>query len=366
MTGGGQLVRFGIVGCGGAATTVASAIDRSGIGTIVATHDRDLERARALADPRGGTVHRTLPALLADPAVDVVYIALPHDRLARTAVAALRSGHHVLVEKPVAIRIGDIARIRGAAASTRMAVGVAFQLRFVPTVEAARELVTAGAIGRPRSVRIRTLIDKPPTYWSAGPTALVSDPWRASIRRAGGGVVLMNAIHPLDLVRAITGRSVERVAGFVSAGIPGVAVEDAAVAVLELDGGVLGSLVASAHAPGAQHDETIEIEGDEGTLRLGDPYAARPLLEVFLRRPSTGIEAGRWVEIVRAPAEPWIAAIDAFTAAIAAGRAPVPGLEEAEAALRAVLALYRSARTGRVEPVWPMSAGRGAGANGSR
>jgi predicted dehydrogenase len=133
--------------------------------------------------------------------------------------------------------------------------------------------------------------------------------------------------------------------------VPGVAVEDRAVATQELDDAVLGTLVASAHAPGAVSDETIELEGDEGTLRFGDPYADRPRLDVFLRRPAAGIGAGAWTEIAPTPVDPWNAAIAAFAAAIDAGRDPVPGLDDAEAALRTVLAIYRSARTGRVESV---------------
>jgi predicted dehydrogenase len=349
-------LRFGFVGCGGAATAVAEAIDRSGAASITATLDRDFDRATALARPRGATAYRSLRALLADASIDVVYVALPHDRLAITTIAALRSGHHALVEKPVAIRAVDIDRIRKAATAADRSVGVAFQLRFVPTVAASHDLVAGGALGRLRQVRIRTLIDKPPTYWSVGPTALVHDPWRASLRRAGGGVVLMNAIHQLDLVRAITGRKVELVAGYVSAGVPGVTVEDVAVAALQLEGGVLGTLAASAHAPGSVADETIEVEGDEGTLRLGDPYADRPRLEVFLRRDAAGLVAGRWTDLSPAPVDPWAAAIDAFSRAIAAGDDPVPGLDEAEAALRTVLAIYRSARSGRVERVWPTRA----------
>ena len=353
---GGAPLRFGVVGCGGAATAVADAIDRSGVAIITATHDRDVDRATALARPRGATAYPSLRALLADASIDVVYVALPHDRLATTTIAALRSGHHALVEKPVAIRAADIDRIREAAAAADRSVGVAFQLRFVPTVATAHHLVAAGALGNLRQVRIRTLIDKPPTYWAGGPTGLVHDPWRASVRRAGGGVVLMNAVHQLDLVPAITGRRVELVAGYVSAGVPGVTVEDVAVAALQLEGGILATLAASAHAPGSVADETIEIEGDEGTLRLGDPYADRPRLDVFLRREAAGLVADRWTHLRPAPVDPWVAAIGAFSGAIAAGNDPVPGLDEAEAALRTVLAIYRSARTGRVERVWPTRA----------
>ena len=345
----GAYLRFGIVGCGGAAVAVARAIDASDRAVIHAVHDRDAGHASALAGPRGAFVHGSLRRLLADDAIDAVYIALPHDRLATTAIAALRAGRHVLVEKPVGIRTADLDRVRAAATAARRSVGVVLELRFVPTVLEAERLVAAGAIGPLRMVRVRTLIDKPASYWTSGPTGLVTDAWRASRRRAGGGVVLMNTIHQLDLVRAITGRRVTRAAAVVAAGAPGVEVEDVAVAALELEGGLPASLAATAHAPGAVDAETIELDGTDGALRLGDPYALEPRLEIFLRRPLDGRPAGQWTAVATPSADPWRGTIEAFVDAVEGGLDPVPGLDDAAAALEAVLAVYRSARTGRFE-----------------
>jgi predicted dehydrogenase len=342
-------LRFGIVGCGGAAVAIARAIDASDRAIVHGVHDRDPGHAAALAGPRRAIVHESLRHLLADESIDAVYVALPHDRLTATAIAALRAGRHVLVEKPVAIRAADLDRIRAAATAARRSVGVVLELRFVPTVLEAERLVTAGAIGPLRMVRVRTLIDKPATYWTSGPTGLVADAWRASRRRAGGGVVLMNTIHQLDLVRAITGRRVTRAAAVVAMGAPGVEVEDVAVAALELEGGLPASLAAAAHAPGAIDAETIELDGTDGALRLGDPYAPQPRLQVFLRRPPDGRPAGQWTDVATPPGDPWRATIEGFVDAVEGGRDPVPGLDDAAAALEAVLAVYRSARTGRFE-----------------
>src|SRR3954451_8881969 len=180
---------------------------------LIAVHDRELHHATELAADGEATVHRTLSALLRDPRVDVVCIALPHDLLAQSAVKVLRAGRHVVVEKPAATNGRGIRAIRDAAIRADRSVGVMFDLRHLPTVAAARRLVDTGALGRLRAVRIRTLIDKPADYWASGPTGAVLDPWRASRARAGGGVVLMNAIHQFDLVRAITGLEPLRVSG---------------------------------------------------------------------------------------------------------------------------------------------------------
>ena len=355
MTSSVNAVRFGIVGCGGAAVDVARAIDAVAGATVIAVHDRDPARAQAIGGPRGATVHRTLRGLLADTTVDAVYVALPHDRLAATAVEALRAGHHVLVEKPVATRLASIATVRAASVASDRRVGVVFELRHVPTVVEATRLVRAGSIGRVRSIRIRTLIDKPASYWSSGPTGTVLDAWRASLRRSGGGVVLMNAIHQLDLVRVITGFDARRVAALATAGVDGVEVEDTAAAVIDYGEGVAGSLAAAAHAPGYRDAETIEIDGDDGAIRLGDPYETSPTIESFVRRrpddPEPDEIVGRWVRSTPPAVDPWVVTVAAFVDAIRDGREPEPGIDDAEIALATVLAIYRSARTGRFVPV---------------
>jgi predicted dehydrogenase len=348
MSGGhGRAIGLGVVGCGGAALDVVRSVAGSLEIRIVAVHDGDLARAADLATGPGARVHPDLAGLLADPAVDAVYIALPHDLLATTAIAALRSGRHVLVEKPLAISRLEIDAVRAAAAAAGRSVGVLFELRHVPTIPVASDHVRSGALGAVRLVRIRTLIDKPPGYWTSGPTGRVADPWRASRARAGGGVVLMNAIHQLDLVRAMTGQEVVRVAAEVAAGVAGVEVEDVATATFRFADGAIGALVASAHAPGAAAEETIEIDGTAGALRLGDPYAASPRLDVYIRNRSGGEPAGRWTAIEPPAVDPWAAALEDFADAIRSGRPPVPGLDDAEAALVTVLAVYESARRGR-------------------
>ncbi len=355
-----------IVGCGGAAVDVVRAVgDLPGI-RIVAVHDRDRSRASDLAERTGGArFHAELRSLLVDREVDAVYVALPHDRLAPTAGAALRAGRHVLVEKPAATTLAALRGVRAVATAAGRSVGVVFELRHAPAVDAARELVLAGAIGDVTQIRIRTLIDKPPTYWESGPTGRAVDPWRSRRRRAGGGVILMNAIHQLDLVRWITGLDVERVAAETSAGVRGVEVEDQAAVVLRYrrgasPTGAVGSLVAAAHAPGASGGEQIEIDGTLGALRLPDPYLSpAPPLRLFLRRPWRDHAAGSWLSIERPAVDPWAAALAGFADAIEAGRPPVPGLDDAETALATVLAIYRSAairRTVSIRPSTPEEA----------
>jgi UDP-N-acetyl-2-amino-2-deoxyglucuronate dehydrogenase len=346
------MLGFGIVGCGGAALDVARAIDAVKRARVVAAHDRVRDHAMDLAASRDASVHEDLEGLLQNPSVDIVYIALPHDLLAPIALRALESGHHVLVEKPMALRVEDIASIDDAARAHERAAGVVFELREVAAIRAARDLVRNGAIGDVRQVRIRTVIDKPATYWQSGWSGRVVDDWRGRRDRAGGGVLLMNAIHQVDLVRWITGSSFTRALGDVAEPSPGVEVEDRGGALLRLDGGAQAVVVAHAASPGASHQERIEIDGTLGRLDLPDPYTSGPL-SAYLRRPWDGYAQDRWHEIASTRVDPYVAYLDAFTSAIERASAAPVGPGDAGAALATILAIYESSATGQAVEIDP-------------
>jgi predicted dehydrogenase len=349
----GVTIGVGLIGCGGAASDVARAIDALPDLRIAAAHDRSIDLAAELAGPRGGTVHRELEDLLADPAVDVVYVGLPHDLLAPTARRALLAGRHVLVEKPMALTVDDIRDLDRLARAGARTLGAHFELRSVAAVRAARELIAAGAIGTIQLVRVRVLIDKPSAYWQVGPTGRVSDDWRARSARAGGGVVLMNGIHHLDLVAFLTGDRLVRVSAELGPPPDGVEVESVGAATLRLGQGGLVSLVAHAHSAGARDEERIEIDGALGRIDLGDPYTADGL-RLLVRRPWDGHPADRWQIITPDPVDAHVAALDAFAGAVRTG-APAPvGAADAGAALAAVLAIYASASAGRTVDIEPL------------
>lgn len=343
-------IGIGIVGCGGAAIDLCRAIDAVPDARLVAAHDQIERAAEELAAPRGATMHRDLAALLADPAVAVVYIALPHDLLAPTAGLALSAGHHVLVEKPMALDVASIHRLAVLGRDVGRAVGVVFELREIAAIREARRLIRAGAIGRVVNIRIRTVIDKPADYWRSGPTGRALDGWRAQRSRAGGGVVLMNTVHQLDLVRHVTGQEFVRAAAEIANLVCGVEVEDAAAAVLRLSDGGLASVTASAHSPGADHEERIEMDGTEGRLDLPDPYG-HGALRLFVRRPWDGFEANRWTDIDSPRRDPHAELLRSFLRAIRRGTAVPVGPPDAAAALAAVLAIYGSAASGHAEPI---------------
>ena len=330
---------WGIIGCGGAALDVAEALDTLPGVRVAACFDRIRANAVSLAAPRSGNVRDSVEALLDDPAVDIVYIALPHFLLEEHARLALAAGKHVLVEKPMALTPAGIASLDALAKHRNLRLGVYFELRRATTIEVARELVRNGAIGKVRMVRVTTIVDKPMSYWTAGYSGRSVSNWRTTIAQAGGGVVLMNSIHHLDAVRYITGLDFTRVIGQVATLAADVEVEDTGSASVTLSNGAILNLVAAAHSPGAKGSEGIELDGDKGRLDIHDIYGAA----------SIGLydaASQQWSSVPTPKKDAYAAMLGDFARAVRIGGDPTATAADAFAALSLVQAIYESSRTG--------------------
>jgi predicted dehydrogenase len=325
-------IGLGVIGCGWAASEIARATRQLPALRIVAACDADPAHAQAYADTTDARLVPDIDTLLADPEVSTVYIGLPHYLLAPTVERALNAGKHVLAEKPLALDAADARRLGQLAESKTLKLAVFFELRRSGSVSAAKRLIGDGEIGSPRLVRIRTIIDKRPDYW--GPPGAPN--WRASREQAGGGVLLMNTIHQLDTLRDITGLDYVSAQGEIATFRATADVEDAGSATLRLSNGGIVSIVASAHSPGANHEETIEIDGTSGRLDLPDPFGIAPLR---LYRSETKV----WNEIAVDRPDSHLLMLESFADAILNDQ-PVPAsAEDAAAAIAAVSAIYRSA-----------------------
>ncbi len=337
---------FGIVGCGGAALDMCRAVEELPATHVAGAYDRLDGRARALASTCGGTIHASLESLVNDPAVDVVYVGLPHHLLAACATAALAAGKHAVIEKPMALDVAEIRSLERTASAASLVLVPVFELRTTALFREARRILEGGAIGALRAVRIRTVIDKPDSYWQSGPLGLVASSWRAHRAEAGGGVVLMNSIHQLDAVRFVTGLSFVGAIAATATLQADVEVEDTAAAVLRLSNGALTALAAAAHSPGAIHDERIEIDGAEGRLDLPDPSAVASPLGLFLRRPWEDLPSREWIELDVGRGDAHLELLRGIVDAIDAQGVPPATADDAVAALATVLAIYESAETG--------------------
>ena len=185
-------LRAGIVGCGLIGQKRAAAL---GGDALVASFDVDAGAARSLADRFGGTACRSLDELLAHE-LDVVIVAVPHDRLAENACRALEAAAHVLVEKPAGVGVADVARIGTAADAAQRRVKVGFNHRFHPGTER--------AIGEARSGRFGPILHLRARYGHGGRLGYERE-WRANRAISGGGELVDQGLHLFDLSHALLG-----------------------------------------------------------------------------------------------------------------------------------------------------------------
>ena len=227
-----------LIGLGKVASAHAEALMSLPRSRFVAVLDADPGRAGAFADRYGVRAYSSLDALLADAEVQMISICTPHPTHAGLAIRAAESGRHVLVEKPMAVDLADCDAMIAAAAAHGVRLGVVSQRRFYEPVRRMREAIEQGRIGRPVLATVTVLGWRGEDYYAA-------DTWRGTWAGEGGGILVNQVTHHLDLLQWFMG-PVEEVFGYCANLNHGfIEVEDTAVATLRFEGGALGSVVVS-------------------------------------------------------------------------------------------------------------------------
>lgn len=256
-------VRWGIIGCGDV-TEVKSgpALQQVRGSSLVAVMRRNGALAKDYAARHGvARWYDDAQALIADPAVDAVYVATPPSSHAQFAIAAMRAGKPAYVEKPMALDASECDAMLAAGRETGMPLFVAYYRRSLPRFLKVRDLLEAGAIGAPRKVRVvlhRTLDAR----YTGDPAGL---PWRVRPEVAGGGLFVDLGCHTLDLLDFLLGPIVEVVgeARSVSGAYPA---EDTVRMAFAFGNGVRGEGDWCFCSDGRR--DLVEIEGERGRLRF--------------------------------------------------------------------------------------------------
>jgi 2-desacetyl-2-hydroxyethyl bacteriochlorophyllide A dehydrogenase len=338
----GRPLRFAVIGCGDIGFSNARAIAAAANAEVALCHDQTPALAAAAAARHGGEVAASLEEALDRTRVDAVFLSVPHDLHAPLAIRAAEAGLHVVVEKPLAVDLPAAEEIAAAATEAGVALSVCFSYRYYPTVQAARALVKAGALGPLRGVTVLFHADKPPSYWSGGFSGRAASGWRASRSRAGGGVLIMNLAHYVDLIRYVGGAEPAWVAG-AGRTDEGAEVEDAVALAVGFGGGAIGSFSGSASTRGAPATR-FELWGELGTLRL-EPDPA-----IYTERALDGVVAGRWSPLAAdAPDDTRRVFVERFADAVLSGRPPEVTAADGLAVQAFLDAGYRAIEDG--EPV---------------
>jgi predicted dehydrogenase len=197
-----ERLRVAVVGCGDIAPLHLDAIAADPLAELVVVCDVDPTRVRTTATVRECAAETDFAVMLDRHRPDVVHVCTPHHLHAPMAVECLSRGIHVLVEKPLADTVEAGRSMVAAAAASSAALGVCFQNRYNTTSLAMHEILAGGEFGAPVAARAVVTWFRDAGYYAASP-------WRGQWSTAGGGVLMNQAIHTLDLVLAAMGPAVE-------------------------------------------------------------------------------------------------------------------------------------------------------------
>lgn len=255
----GPRLRYAIVGVGGIiAPNHIRALAAIPEAELVAVADIDPARGEPRAAEIGCAYYRDHHVLLADVRPDVVVITTPHPSHAAIARDSFAAGAHVLVEKPIAVQVSEADAMIQAADGAGRLLAVSFQQRFRPVIEQARALVDSDTIGP----LVRALCVEP---WYRPAVYYRSARWRGTWQGEGGGVLLNQAPHSLDLLCYLAGTP-RRVWGWTRTRVHAIETEDTAQAMLEFDNGAPGYLTMSTAETGLQ--QRLQVVGENGAFEI--------------------------------------------------------------------------------------------------
>jgi len=252
---------FGIIGCGVIGPTHATAIASLPEARLVAVTDLDPARARSLADEHGATPYTDIQEMLDRTDLDVVAVCTPSGLHGAHACQAMRSGRHVIVEKPMEITRPAMDRMLRVQEETGVKLAVISQHRFDAASQQVHDLVTGGAFGR-------LVLGTAHVPWWRAQAYYDSGAWRGTWELDGGGVLMNQSIHSIDLLQWMMG-PVRGVHAYTDTLAHRMETEDVAVAVLRFASGALGTISATTAAyPGVT--TRIDVFGDKGSAVIED------------------------------------------------------------------------------------------------
>jgi len=352
-----EMVRFGVIGCGEIATATLQGIAAARNAEVAMLMDVSPRVLEDLAELYHVPTTTNVEDVFANPDVDAVYVATPHDTHASIGIRAAQAGKHVLMEKPITTTLADADALIEACWANDVRLGVGFFAQVDGPSIATRDLLRSGLLGEIMAVRFVVDSDKPASYWTGGYTGRIKTDWRGQKARAAGGILIMNLSHDINTVRFVTGLEAKRIYAEADTFATPVEVEDTIVVTLRYNNGAIGSIHASSAARGGHYGEATgpRIFCTKGQIVLPRSGANEPV-RVWMKDAPEGSEPSKWQDLPFAGATASRREIvERFAQAVLEGVDPPCNGQAGRAALEIVLAAYKSAETH--EPVTlPMEA----------
>jgi 1,5-anhydro-D-fructose reductase (1,5-anhydro-D-mannitol-forming) len=322
-----QTLRWALVGTGTMASRLATAVEHTEGSTVAAVVSRSREAGARFGREHGvAEVHGDLQGALGEAGVDIVYIGSPNALHASQALVAIRSGRHVLCDKPLGVSSAEAREVASAAEAAGITLSVVLQNRHHPTSLIVRDAVRDGQIGRVRLVRGSI---------GFGYEELVG--WRADLEQAGAAAVFNLGIHLYDLIGYLLDARAREIKAIVEPG--GVSLDRTALALARYEGGTLAYLQVSQEL--TEDDVRIELVGERGMIGWDGWMAPYRSGEVVISTPA-GVSRfhsecpDAYERLVRA-----------FAEAVRGGNSPQPSVRDTVHGVEIAEAVITSGRTGR-------------------
>jgi len=233
-----EKIKTGILGTGKVADLHAGALKNAPSSDFVAVWNRTYERAEKFAAKHGVKAYRSIEELVEKEGVSAVTIGTTHPAHAETAITAMRAGAHVIVDKPLASSLQDCDAMIKMSKKTGLKLGVISQRRLYPPVQRIRKAIDAGKLDTPVLGSVTMFGWRDKKYYD-------TDAWRGTWDLEGGGVLVNQAPHQLDIFQWYMGEIAQVYGLWSNLNHPYIEVEDTAVAVVKFKSGAIGNIIVS-------------------------------------------------------------------------------------------------------------------------
>jgi len=335
-------ISFGIIGCGTIARWHADAIRTFNCAELLGVTDSNQESARDFAEKYGVKVFGSLENMLSCADIDGVCICTPSGFHASQAMMSAQAGKHIIIEKPMALDLKSADAVIAACEASKVKVAVIAQLRFAPAVRKMKDALDSGLLGKITSADLSMKFHRSQEYYD-------SKNWRGTWDLDGGGALMNQGIHGIDLLRFMMG-PVKIISAMTRTLVRRIEAEDTAVAILEYANGALGAIQATTSIfPG--YPRRLEICGEKGSLALEEDSITRWDVSGMPVPADVQIQSSV-SQVASVPTalgiEGHARQIRDMIEAIRYDRRPLVDQYEGRKPIEVIMAIYESSRTGKM------------------
>ncbi len=340
-------LRFAVIGTGNIAPTHIDAIKSIENAELKAVMSHDHPRAVEFASKYGvRRAYSNIDELLKDNEIDVVDIVCQHDLHVEYALKAVKAGKHVIIEKPIGTSLESIDNLIEESKNNNVRITVISQHRLDESFANVKQWIESGKLGRIIFVNANLIINRNEKYY-------LSSPWRAALKKSGGGILMMNAVHYIDVILWLLG-DVKSVYGKIDRIKQQIEVEDTASALIKFKNNAVLSLHATSSAE-YNHQFRAMIYGDKKSLMIeGNKLMEMPGINhknnIFNRIKN---KANDWLPVrvnrtINYKQGSIAEQIKMFVDSITENRdIALPTALDGKKALEIILAIYKSSKTGK-------------------